>query len=237
MRSEDRYLDIPTDDVELWRYMDFVKFVSLLEYNALFFPRADKLGDSFEGYWPISTEESKISPPDVATISTLFKALIPLTLISCWHEGAHESKAMWNLYSNETDGIAIRTDFGSLMDSFKTDYQWMPGRVKYIHYEEESWPVSGSYWRPFLHKRRNFEGEREVRIIIQEKPDKFPFDFTPLYDAGNHYKVDLSILVHQVIVAPRAKEWLLDLVQTVAARYNLKASVVRSALADNPKWA
>jgi hypothetical protein len=30
-------------------YMDFTKFVSLLEQSELFFARADKLGDIFEG--------------------------------------------------------------------------------------------------------------------------------------------------------------------------------------------
>ena len=237
MRKEDGYLDIPPDDVVLWRYMDFVKFVSLLDKNALFFARADKLGDSFEGYWPISAVEGKISSSDAATISNIYKTLIPLTLISCWHEGSHESNAMWNLYSSETHGIAIRTDFGSLMDSFKTDYNWMPGRVKYIEYDETSLPAIGDFWRPFLQKRKNFEGEREVRIIIREVPDNYPFDATPLYDAGNYYEVDLSILIHKIIVAPRATDWLLELVQSVAARYNLKTSVVRSTLADNPAWA
>ena len=37
MREEDDYLDIPPDDVVLWRYMDFTKIVSLLEKSALFF--------------------------------------------------------------------------------------------------------------------------------------------------------------------------------------------------------
>ena len=39
----------PPDDAVLWRYMDFTKFVSLLDKRALFFVRADKLGDPFEG--------------------------------------------------------------------------------------------------------------------------------------------------------------------------------------------
>ena len=39
----------PSDDAVLWRYMDFTKFVSLLDRSALFFARADKLNDPFEG--------------------------------------------------------------------------------------------------------------------------------------------------------------------------------------------
>ena len=39
-------------DAILWRYMDFTKFVSLLETRTLFLARADKLGDPFEGSVP-----------------------------------------------------------------------------------------------------------------------------------------------------------------------------------------
>jgi hypothetical protein len=35
----------------IWRYMDFTKFVSLLDRSALFFARADKFKDQFEGSW------------------------------------------------------------------------------------------------------------------------------------------------------------------------------------------
>lgn len=34
---------------KLWRYMDLAKFLALLEDRALYFARADKLGDPFEG--------------------------------------------------------------------------------------------------------------------------------------------------------------------------------------------
>ena len=236
MHKEHEYLDIPPDDVVLWRYMDFTKFVSLLEKSALFFPRADKLGDPFEGYWPISADEEQLSSSDATILSNIHRAQIALSLISCWHESSHESEAMWKLYSRETDGVAIRTDFGSLMDSFGTNYPWMPGRVKYIDYDETSLPATGDFWRQFLQKRKSFQHEREVRIIIQERRCTIPLDFSPVYDAGNYYEVDLSILIHKVVVAPYAQDWLVDLVQSVAARYHLKAPVNKSKLGDPPTW-
>jgi hypothetical protein len=36
-------------DHSVWRYMDFTKFLSLLDDQHLFFARADMLGDPFEG--------------------------------------------------------------------------------------------------------------------------------------------------------------------------------------------
>jgi hypothetical protein len=46
----------PPDDSKLWRYMDVSKLVSLLDTSALFFARADKFSDAWEG---------SVSPNDV----------------------------------------------------------------------------------------------------------------------------------------------------------------------------
>ena len=50
MYKEVPYLEIPVNEkATIWRYLDFTKFVSLLDKRALFFSRTDKLGDPFEG--------------------------------------------------------------------------------------------------------------------------------------------------------------------------------------------
>lgn len=50
MYNEHPTFQAPEDeDVKVWRYMDFTKFVSLLDKRSLYFCRVDKLGDPFEG--------------------------------------------------------------------------------------------------------------------------------------------------------------------------------------------
>ena len=49
MYEESPFCTPPPDDAVLWRYMDFTKFVSVLDKRALFFSAADKFGDPFEG--------------------------------------------------------------------------------------------------------------------------------------------------------------------------------------------
>ena len=44
-----RPYEIPTGHSTLWRYMDFTKFLSILDTQSLFFSRVDKLADPFEG--------------------------------------------------------------------------------------------------------------------------------------------------------------------------------------------
>ena len=48
---------IPDFNSVIWRYMDFAQLVSLLDKEALFFCRADKLGDPFEGAWSDPTRK------------------------------------------------------------------------------------------------------------------------------------------------------------------------------------
>jgi hypothetical protein len=227
MDNPDDWLNPPPDDAVLWRYMDFAKFVSILAKKSLFFTRADKLGDLFEGYWPLLDSYS--------SIASGYKAVIPLALINCWHESPHESEAMWRLYSRETDGIAIKTNFGSLRQSFTTSQFIRLGRINYIDYKTR-FSGSGTMERPFFFKRKSFEHEREVRAVILDLDDENIQNFSPRYDVGNYYEVDISILIHEVVVAPYAQDWFLELVQSVADRYKLKAPVVKSRLAEPPTW-
>jgi hypothetical protein len=43
----------------IWRYFDFPKFVSLLNRRALYFSRADLLGDSLEGSFTKAREAER----------------------------------------------------------------------------------------------------------------------------------------------------------------------------------
>jgi len=41
--------ELPEDlAAPIWRYMDFTKFVAMLESDSLYFARSDRLGDPFE---------------------------------------------------------------------------------------------------------------------------------------------------------------------------------------------
>ena len=40
----------PKDENTLWRYMSFEKFANILAIESLFFTRANKYDDKFEGY-------------------------------------------------------------------------------------------------------------------------------------------------------------------------------------------
>ena len=230
--------------------MDFTKFVSILENRALFFARADKLGDPFEGSVPKKNIDL-LSDEERAMYAPVMQQLPRFTLISCWHESTHESEAMWKLYSSTQGGIAIKTRFESFVNSFRIDERLHIGRVQYLDYDSDQIPEVDPL-SPYLHKRRSFEHEREVRAIIQYLPtglnriesglniwniseDEIA-TWQDIRAFGDYYEVDLNLLIQEIVVDPFAPEWLLDLVNLVAERYELDAPINKSRLAESPMW-
>ncbi len=96
-----------------------------------------------------------------------FKTFREKTFINSWHIQEHQSAAMWNLYARNSDGIAIESTYNKLISSIE-DYDEFDiniGTVKYIDYQKNAIPVS-HVLSPFLHKRKSFEHEKELRTLI-----------------------------------------------------------------------
>src|SRR5688572_1174241 len=102
--------EAPETDVAIWRFMDFTKFVAMLENEGLFFVRADLLGDPFEGSVPqvnVAARPRTFSDiPDLqpAALDDLLNAWARShewhrrqVRINCWHMNDEESAAMWKL--------------------------------------------------------------------------------------------------------------------------------------------
>ena len=241
MYEEHPVFNPPPADAVLWRYMDFTKFVSILDKGALFFPPAAKLGDPFEGAF---SEVNKTLRPVIYQdlpedtlrgFAQYLKESCHFTLISCWHENSHESEAMWKLYAREKDGIAIKTNFDSFKKSFTCSKEVYIGRVSYVDYKTEFIPESNAFY-PFLHKRKSFAHEHEVRAITTYFTGEICNKLRRADLTGIYYEVDLSLLIKQVIVAPFAQDWFVELVNSVVDRYDLNIPIVKSALADTPTW-
>jgi hypothetical protein len=54
MYVADPTLTLPDDDQPVWRYVDFAKFVAILDRSAIYFSRADTFVDTFEAAVPIA---------------------------------------------------------------------------------------------------------------------------------------------------------------------------------------
>ena len=104
--------------------------------------------------------------------------------------------------------------------------------------QEESVDESNFFTR-FQVKRRPFGFESEVRAINIDVPMKdSEIDRSPesYRRPGVPRAVDLGWLVKEVIVAPQAGPWFLELVESVTARSVPDAPVRRSPLGNAPVW-
>jgi hypothetical protein len=227
----------------IWRYMDFTKFVSMLSREALYFCRADLLGDPFEGSVPkmnIDSRERQTTKDNrTAGIAekrpNLVKWSRQWTFINCWHMNDVESAAMWKLYSKSDEAIAIRSTFHRLDDCVGGTCQI--GVVNYVDYEKETIP-EGNLFYPYIHKRQSFSYENEIRAFIQDLPkkrDRFDYSAQPNED-GRWVKVNLGHLITKVFIAPTAPAWFKSLVQDVCIKYNFLKEVDQSSISGVPLY-
>lgn len=249
----------PSLDATLWRYTDIAKFLSLLEHSALFFTRLDKLNDPFEGAWSelnLRMIQAGMDSSPATTLSSDIQASMQAwrmvvgncreqrryTLVNCWHEGEHESEAMWKLYSGAGYGLAIRTDFKSLAHSFTARVPDIVAKVEYISYDDHAMPWS--LRAPFLHKRLSFSHEREVRAVMQcfnfrptDRSDVSAYDYSKdVCDVGILFPVDTDDLIQEVVVSPYAEPWMFELVRSVCKRYGISTTVRKSDMGKDPVW-
>jgi hypothetical protein len=141
--------------------------------------------------------------------------------------GEFESEAMWRLYTRERDGVAIKTVFARFKEALVGEECVNASRVLYQDYRTEHIPF-GNGMLPLVHKRISFQHEQEVRAVYFE---------TPAEDAtGGYCKVDLLKLVEEIVVAPFAEDWFVDLVRSPAERHGIGDRVRSSTLSDAPTF-
>ncbi|MGG3641453.1 hypothetical protein ABES38_08745 [Bacillus gobiensis] len=226
---------IPEDlNTMIWRYMDFTKFVSLLAHNKLFFTRADKFRDPYEGTPSFYNKRtSKLAQVTIESAERLYKGNKKNVLISCWHMNNYESAAMWDLFLKTNEGIAIQTTVGKLMDSFNdAEEDILISKVHYIDLDKELMP-EGYLIYPFIHKRKSFMHEQEIRAIHIDLGD---FDrLPPHYEFGKNIKVNLDVLIERIYVAPDAPKHFGELVNYITKKYDLDKPIQHSTLYELPK--
>ncbi len=243
----------PTNaDIPVWRYMDFAKFVALLDARALFFSRADLLGDPFEGslsgpsiharlrfFEEVIAPQGKVSQDvllkQLEQLSSTVEAMRRWTYISCWHMNEHQSAAMWNLYGRAGAGIAVQSTFAKLRSCLPNDI--LVGEVSYIDYERDLIPLNNLFW-PFVVKRKSFEHERELRAVRSSPPvDGERLDLARQNaTTGVLIPVDLNSLIMGVYVAPGCADWMRDVVNSTIKRFEFTWSAEKSSMDATPLY-
>ena len=238
----------PSSDTELWRYIDFTQFVSILENNALWFSRAAGFFDSYEGALPSSKLREiadgisdRVSDPK-DFVRAFYDALRYSTYISCWHEGSEETAAMWQVYQQKGKEVAVKTTASRFEQALDTGSEIVSGQVEYIDYSNTT-DITVNRVSPFFFKRDSFEPESEFRGVISdfESPDgvridqDFADEVAKESSIGKPVTVDTSELIEEVYISPVAGGWLEKLVDDVLDTYGLEEVEVHpSSLNEDP---
>ncbi|WP_269684075.1 hypothetical protein [Flavobacterium lacustre] len=226
------YLDNPNiklpddSDTIVWKYLDLSKFLDLLLSQKLFMSRSDKFEDQYEGTFSEPTfEEIKKLATDNPDFLNFYKTHREKLAISSWHINEYESFAMWQIFTQNSEGLAIQSTIGRLQKALKpeTNINQYIGEVNYIDYKKEYIPFDDMFF-PFLFKRKSFQYEREVRIISDISDSKIKIN------DGLKINVDISELIEKIYIHPKSENWYKNLVIQLVSELGFNFHIEKSDL-------
>ena len=133
----------PKSDYKIARYLDLNKLLSLIQTKKIFFNRIDKFEDQFEGTLPelsyldyekwlrevlyfhptfrnlTESEREENIKTDIEIYRKSNEDFRKNFYVSCWNMFETESYALWKIYSNLSNGIAIVTKPENIIKAFK----------------------------------------------------------------------------------------------------------------------
>lgn len=227
------------DETVIWRYMDFPKFVSMLNENALHFASAESFSDKFEGRYTSDIASGVKAKTDEQKIQELeFKKRaestgFDLLRANCWNISQDERVDFWERYV-EKNGLAIQSTFRKLKESFsEIEIPIFIGKVKYIDYSKDFFK-SANLFNLMLHKRSFFKAEDELRAMVMIGTAGLQ-----KYIPKNSPKVipintNLETLVEKIILHPDSSQWIQDIVEKTAEKFGYSFNIEYSELSKNP---
>ncbi|WP_117161356.1 DUF2971 domain-containing protein [Paraliobacillus sp. X-1268] len=244
--NEDESLSPQTN---LWKFMNFSKFVSLLEKSSVYFSKPGSFNDPYEGsysssdlfrilgegdYYDEENDEYRIDEDKINDLYEKNQMELDYVGVSCWHLNNEESAAMWDLYCSSGEGVAIRTTLKNIMYSVSSNKSVTHGLgikyglVNYIDYTDDMAGVNT--YETLFYKRKSFSHEQEFRMLIFENPEDHFFG-----ENGVNIPFDLNILIDEIYVSPTSPVWFKDLIESIVNRYNLNKEVIQSDLYSGPR--
>ena len=220
-------IKLPEDpNTVVWKYLDLSKFLDLLMSEKLFMSRSDKFEDQYEGTFSEPTfEEIKKLSIDNPDFLNYYKTHREKVAISSWHINEYESFAMWQIFTQNSEGLAIQSTIGRLQESLvpETNFKQYIGEVNYIDYKKEHIPFDDMFF-PFLFKRKSFQYEGEVRIITDIGKSDIKIN------EGLKINVDISQLIEKIYIHPKSENWYKNLVIQLVKQLGFDFTIEKSDL-------
>ena len=220
-------IKLPEDpNTIVWKYLDLSKFLDLLMSQKLFMSRSDKFEDQYEGTFSEPTfEEIRKLSIDNPDFLNYYKSHRERVAISSWHINEYESFAMWQIFTQNSEGLAIQSTIGRLQNALQpeTNFDQHIGEVNYIDYKKEYIPFDDMFF-PFLFKRKSFQYEREVRIITDIGENNIKIN------EGLKINVNINQLIEKIYIHPKSENWYKNLVIQLVSELGFNFEIEKSDL-------
>ena len=220
-------IKLPKDpNTIIWKYLDLSKFLDLLMSEKLFMSRWDKVDDQYEGTFSDATfEEIKKLSIDNPDFLNYYKTHREKVAISSWHINEYESFAMWQIFTQNSEGLAIQSTIGRLQESLvlETNFKQYIGEVNYIDYKKEHIPFDDMFF-PFLFKRKSFQYEGEVRLITDIGDSNIKIN------EGLKINVEINRLIGKIYIHPKSENWYKNLVIQLVKQLGFDFKIEKSDL-------
>lgn len=234
---------IPDDSTKLIRYLDLAKLLSLIDTSSLFLSRMDNLDDSFEGkmliynyklrekmFYAAKAEGSM--PFDTfldmeKSIVESYEIFRKRVFLNSWNKYEGESMAMWRIYSEMGNGIALVSDVSRIKDALKksTPDVYL-GQIEYFNHEKEGNMKEGNIFFPIITKQIAYSYENEVRLFHISSDN----DFIEENKFGIYLPVELERLLFKIIIGPFTPKWVEEAITNLLLKYGISVQVVRSSI-------
>lgn len=252
---EPRRYEQPSPKSALWRYMDFAKFTAILKDKALFFPRADLLGDRFEGAKGVIQNKTRWNEHYLRYFRQVVRTPPPGNKFNLSDEQV-EKEAQRLLLDCEILGKeALRSTYVSCWHESEVESEalWRlycapptPGlairttcdslngslgddpdiSIGRVQYINFQRRFVGISDASIFRKRQSLSHEKEVRAVIHgSAASDAPGKFQP---------VDLGCLLTAVVISPFAPVWFESVLKETMQRFGVSASIVTSELLSEP---
>jgi hypothetical protein len=149
--------------------------------------------------------------------------------VSCWHKSEHESEAMWKLYSNSGQGIAIESTVKQLREAIVNKDGLTIDSVRYLDFDKDPIDKGHKHYGLFQ-KRMSFEHERELRAtILLEEAD---------YGKGAFVACDLNALISNIHISPFLRAYIKNDVEKLCSGKIriINKPVILSSLFNEPHY-
>jgi len=240
--------------------MNLSQFLWMLNGKALYFATLSEFDDEWEGKVTARFVESarqggvaranKFGVPEKATEVGSLHVWSKTKQVQkngeayrymCWHENREESIAMWKLYTQGKDGVAIQTTIAR-MESCLSELPYAGvGRVNYSGHEMDEGEKSSRNMPFTLLKRLSFAHEQEMRLRIHnydrpELADVWGREFSENKEGprGGVVKIDIGHLIVRIVASPEYPAWAIPTLQSIVSSAGLAVKVETSDLLKSP---